>query len=201
MGCLQISLGFYVGVQTSLLILVLPNRKLLAQATSIVKKHFDQQLNIFLEKKKEEEEERIKSEKIKKEREQEKRKAGEQKGARVEEITEEEAKRITEKNKPIETQQAESKTESKMEDSAAPKSDDDSGPAPIGNGGKTDKYVWTQTLSEVVINIPVPSSTRGKMVEVVFGQKKIKVGIKGQSPIIDGEFPERIKVFFRQTLA
>jgi cytoskeletal protein RodZ len=164
-----------------------------------VKKYFEQQLNIFLEKKKEEEDERIASEKAKKKREEEKRKVEEPKGARVEEITEEEAKRIQEKNKEPEPQQEKPKAEDKpmAEDSAPAKSDDDNGPAPIGNGGKTDKYVWTQTLSEVVINIPVPNDTRGKMVSVTFGQKKIKVEVKGQPPIIDGEFPERIKVLFK----
>ena len=65
---------------------------------------------------------------------------------------------------------------------------------PIENGGKTDKYTWTQTLSEVNMSIPVPENTRAKMLDIVISTKKIKVGIKGQPPIINGEFPEKVKV-------
>jgi hypothetical protein len=34
--------------------------------------------------------------------------------------------------------------------------------APEGNGGTTDKYIWTQTLDELHMYIPVPAETRSK---------------------------------------
>lgn len=155
-------------------------------------RHYDEHLNLFMEKKKEEERERIASEKAKQKREAEKAKAQEPKGAKVEEITEEEAKRIAEKNKAATEVPGDVKMEEAKKEEAG--DEDDKTPPPLGNGGKTDKYVWTQTLTEVVINVPVPAETRAKMMSVSFGSKKIKAQIKGQPPIIDGEFPERIKV-------
>lgn len=86
------------------------------------------------------------------------------------------------------------KAETKEGEKPKDKEEEDKEPPPLGNGGKTDKYVWTQTLSEVVINIPIPSNITSKMIDATFGSKKVKVGIKGQKPIIDGEFPEKIKV-------
>lgn len=192
MDCLKTSLGFYVDAQISLPIQVQFKDKSLAQATNIVKKHYDDQLNIFIEKKKAEEKERTASEKAKEKREAEKMKVEEPRGARVEEITDEEAKRIMEKNKAAETK----KTEEKPKKEEGAKSDDENEPPPLGNGGKTDKYTWTQTLSEVVITIPMPPETNKKTITVKLGSKKIKAEVKGQPPIIDGEFPEKIKVVF-----
>jgi len=64
---------------------------------------------------------------------------------------------------------------------------------PPGNGGKTDKYVWTQTLEELHMYIPVPQDTRAKNMNINIGTTKCLVAIKGQTPIIDGEFTEKIK--------
>jgi len=62
-----------------------------------------------------------------------------------------------------------------------------------GNGGSTDKYVWTQTLEELHIYIPVNPSTKGKDLSITLGTTKCLVGLKGETPIIDGEWPEKIK--------
>jgi hypothetical protein len=64
---------------------------------------------------------------------------------------------------------------------------------PAGNGGKTDKYVWTQTLEELHIYIPVPKDTRAKNMDINIGTTKCHVAVKGQAPIISGEFTEKIK--------
>jgi hypothetical protein len=32
----------------------------------------------------------------------------------------------------------------------------------LGNGGKNDKYIWTQTLEELHLHIPVPDNIRAK---------------------------------------
>lgn len=61
--------------------------------------------------------------------------------------------------------------------------DNDDGPPPLGNGGSVDgKYVWTQTLSELTVTIPLPESTRGRDLDVTIGKKHLKVGLKSLSP-------------------
>lgn len=58
--------------------------------------------------------------------------------------------------------------------------DDQKAPSPIGNGGQVPgKYVWTQTLSEVSITIPVPDNTRGKDLNVTIGRNHLQVGLRG----------------------
>ena len=52
---------------------------------------------------------------------------------------------------------------------------------PVGNGGTVEgKYVWTQTLSEVNVNVPVPDNTRGRDVTVTIAKKHLKVGLRSQ---------------------
>lgn len=46
-------------------------------------------------------------------------------------------------------------------------------------------YKWTQTIKDVDITVPVSASLRGKDLDVVITKTKLKVAIKGQSPIID----------------
>jgi hypothetical protein len=60
---------------------------------------------------------------------------------------------------------------------------DDVKPAPpLGNGGTVPgKYVWTQTLAEVSITIPVPDNTRGRDLNVTMGRTHLKVGLRGSS--------------------
>merc|ERR1711916_300047 len=50
---------------------------------------------------------------------------------------------------------------------------------PKGNGGKTDKYVWTQTLSEVNVFVDLPLSTKGKDIKIKFTEKNLFVSVKG----------------------
>jgi hypothetical protein len=72
--------------------------------------------------------------------------------------------------------------------------EDDKTPPPPGNGGRTDRYSWTQQLSEVTVNVPMPPGTKSKMLDVDYSNKRLKVGIKGQPSIINGEFHKRIIV-------
>ena len=39
----------------------------------------------------------------------------------------------------------------------------------------------------------LPPGTTSKMLSVNIATKKVKIGIKGQTPIVEGEFPEKIK--------
>ncbi|KAK7320824.1 hypothetical protein VNO77_30658 [Canavalia gladiata] len=62
-----------------------------------------------------------------------------------------------------------------------------------GNGMDLEKYSWTQTLQEVNVNVPVPSGTKSRFVICEIKKNRLKVGLKGQSPIIDGELYRPIK--------
>jgi len=64
--------------------------------------------------------------------------------------------------------------------------DDSKAQTPVENGGFTDKYSWTQTLAELDIRIEVPKISAKKFF-VNFKSKYLKVGIKGEEPIIDAE--------------
>ncbi|KAF8412114.1 hypothetical protein HHK36_000070 [Tetracentron sinense] len=63
-----------------------------------------------------------------------------------------------------------------------------------GNGLDLEKYFWTQTLQEVTVNVPVPYGTKSKFVACEIKKNHLKVGLKGQPPIIDGELFQSVKV-------
>ncbi|KAF8476058.1 CS domain-containing protein [Kalaharituber pfeilii] len=54
-------------------------------------------------------------------------------------------------------------------------------------------YKWRQTIGDVDISVPVPKGTRAKDLVVEIKKLKLKVGLKGQEPIIDGELPKAIQ--------
>jgi hypothetical protein len=92
-------------------------------------------------------------------------------------------------------------SESTEDDSAAASAkkdgeedEEDKTPPPPGNGGATDKYVWTQTLSELSVVIKVPIGTKSKMLDIDIKNTRLKVGLKGQPPIVDGELHKRVIV-------
>jgi len=51
-----------------------------------------------------------------------------------------------------------------------------------------EKYSWTQTLQELNVNVPVPNGTKSRFVTCEIKKNHLKVGIKGQPPIIDVSF-------------
>lgn len=53
-------------------------------------------------------------------------------------------------------------------------------------------YKWTQTIQDVDITVPVPGNLKGRDLDVVISKKKLKVGVKGQPPIIEVSLPLRI---------
>jgi len=64
---------------------------------------------------------------------------------------------------------------------------------PIGNGGRTDKYVWTQTLKEVSVEVFLPKGVTARQLQVKFGPQHLFVGVKGhEEPIIDGDLDDGI---------
>jgi hypothetical protein len=48
-----------------------------------------------------------------------------------------------------------------------------------------EKYSWTQQLPEVNISVPVPEGTKSRFVVCDIKKNHLKVGLKGQPPIID----------------
>ncbi|KAI4110108.1 MAG: hypothetical protein L6R37_000001 [Teloschistes peruensis] len=55
-------------------------------------------------------------------------------------------------------------------------------------------YKWTQTIKDLDVTVPVAGNLRGKDIEVVMTKTKLKVGVKGQEPVIDGELTHPILV-------
>ncbi|XP_022737786.1 protein BOBBER 1-like [Durio zibethinus] len=62
-----------------------------------------------------------------------------------------------------------------------------------GNGLDLEKYSWIQTLQEVTVNVPVPSGTRSRFVVCEIKKNHLKVGLKGQPHVIDGELFQSVK--------
>ncbi|KAK6105419.1 Nuclear movement protein [Brugia malayi] len=65
-----------------------------------------------------------------------------------------------------------------------------------GNGCNLEKYQWTQTLSEIEVRVPlkVGFPLKAKDVIVEFGKEKLKIGLKGHEPIINGSLRAAVKV-------
>ncbi|OMO93439.1 HSP20-like chaperone [Corchorus olitorius] len=61
------------------------------------------------------------------------------------------------------------------------------------NGLDMEDHSWGQSLQEVTINIPVPQGTKSRDVLCEIKMKSLKVGLKGQNPIIEGELFESVK--------
>ncbi|OKL64322.1 Nuclear movement protein nudC [Talaromyces atroroseus] len=54
-------------------------------------------------------------------------------------------------------------------------------------------YKWTQTIGDADVTVQVPATIKGRDLDVVLTKTKIKVGLKGQPPIIEGDFPHPIR--------
>ncbi|KAK6117728.1 hypothetical protein DH2020_048517 [Rehmannia glutinosa] len=62
------------------------------------------------------------------------------------------------------------------------------------NGLDMEKYSWGQSLSEVTITVPVPAGTKSRFITCEIKKNHVKVGLKGQPPVIDGELFQPVKV-------
>jgi hypothetical protein len=85
---------------------------------------------------------------------------------------------------PVAAPVATTKVELTKEISMAEKKDDDDNDTkekPVGNGGVVpERYVWTQTLSEVNVVVTVPENTRGRDLNVTIAKNHLKVGLRSQ---------------------
>ena len=55
-------------------------------------------------------------------------------------------------------------------------------------------YRWTQTLTELELSVSIPAGTRGKQMDVVITPKRLKLGLKGQPALIEGQFTKEVLV-------
>lgn len=64
-----------------------------------------------------------------------------------------------------------------------------------GNGCDLSNYKWTQSLQEVELRVPFKNiaSLKSRDVIVVLTKRNIRVGLKNQPPIIDGELNAEVK--------
>lgn len=83
---------------------------------------------------------------------------------------------------PFEEKKEEKKEE--KESAAAPNS---------GNGLDLEKYSWTQSLQEVNITVPIPKGTKSRSIVCEIKKTHLKLSLKGQAPIIDGELCNEVK--------
>jgi hypothetical protein len=49
-------------------------------------------------------------------------------------------------------------------------------------------YKWDQTIKDLDITVPIESKFKGKDLDVKIARNTLKVGIRGQTPIIDVRF-------------
>ncbi|TYH41098.1 hypothetical protein ES332_D12G293600v1 [Gossypium tomentosum] len=108
---------------------------------------------------------------------------------------EEVARKVETKNRKVK-EEKEIKKEVKKEAMEVNKKEETSSCSRVpnkGNGLDLENYSWTQSLHEVTVNVPVPSGTRSKLVACEIKKNHLKVGLKGQPPIIDGELFQAVK--------
>ncbi|KAI9725944.1 MAG: hypothetical protein M1828_002272 [Chrysothrix sp. TS-e1954] len=53
-------------------------------------------------------------------------------------------------------------------------------------------YKWTQSIKDLDITVPIPGNLKGRDLDVVLAKTKLKVAIKGQTPLIDGDLAKAI---------
>merc|ERR1711974_54465 len=56
-----------------------------------------------------------------------------------------------------------------------------------------DGFRWAQTVQEVQIVFNLPEGTRGRMIDCKFTTNSIKFGLKGQTPLLEGQTDYTIK--------
>ncbi|CAA0812989.1 Protein BOBBER 1 [Striga hermonthica] len=62
------------------------------------------------------------------------------------------------------------------------------------NGLDLETHSWGQSLQEVNVTVPVPPGTKSRSIACEIKKNHLKIGLKGQPPIIDGELCHPVKV-------
>lgn len=141
-----------------------------------------------------EEQDRIRKEKLRKKREEE-----EKESAKIVEVNDEEANRIMSENE-LKKQKKDNVVEAKpVEQPADPEkkeNDEDEGTGlkpNSGNGADLANYNWTQTLSEIELNVPTGVRVKARELTIDIQKKHLKVKI-GPKVIIDDELQHDVKI-------
>jgi len=124
-------------------------------------------------------------------RRQEEKKKAEEEQPKIEEITEEEAEKIKDEKKG--KKDSEEKEDGEEEEKKDGEDEDSKEPPPPGNGGKTDKYMWTQTLGALEVYVDVPPGVKAKQIVCDIGGETLKVGVKGSPLILEGKMHSKVK--------
>ena len=65
---------------------------------------------------------------------------------------------------------------------------------PVGNGGYSNGYYWTQTLKELTIYIDVPVKLKARDLKIAIASKHLKVEYPSNQVIIDGELEFNVRI-------
>lgn len=159
------------------------------------------------DKERRERDQKAREERRKKKEEEERKKEEEQ--PKIQEITDEEAERL---QKEIDSKKSENgsgdasvsesqngvnaKNDNDEEEEEEDEADKGKMKPNVGNGADLEKYKWVQTLSELDIKIPTgfPKALKSRDIIVEFKKKRLFVGLKGHSPIIDDELYAPVKI-------
>ncbi|XP_054264414.1 nuclear migration protein nudC [Macrosteles quadrilineatus] len=172
---------------------------------STFKKHQANAVQAHAKKKKENEEaDRKRKEKLAKAKEEEQKQTKEKEGSKITELTDEEADKLQKEIDAKKTQDPKPETPVAMEAEKASKSDDEEEDEKekgklkpnSGNGADLEHYRWTQTLADIELRVPLPvnSAVKSRDVCVKIQKHHLTVGLKGQTPIIDGELQHEVKL-------
>lgn len=155
------------------------------------------------EERKQRKEEQKKKDELEYQRKQEELKRKQEEQPKIEEVTEDEAAQIKAEKaskKADESDKPETSKDDKAEDKeeevdAVIKDDEEDSkePPPLGNGGATDKYTWTQTLSALEVFVPVKPGVKAKQITCDIGTETMKVGVKGEPLILEGKMFSKVK--------
>lgn len=79
---------------------------------------------------------------------------------------------------------------------------DDGKQIPIGNGGVTPRYYWTQTVTEATVYVDVPEGTSSRDISCEIGPRRLRLVVRGAGTsagltndgdvIIDGKMPSAV---------
>lgn len=143
-----------------------------------------------------------KKQKAQEEKEEAEKRANKESTGGVEEITEEEAAAFEKEQKDKEeaakkASEAPVSAPAEADEEATPEEEEDEEDkgkiTPVNNGAKFDTYEFTQTLQDLTVSFYIPEGIKAKNLDIVITAKKMKVGIKGEEPILSGEWNKIIK--------